>query len=146
MLDQEHPLKPLVSSWLQKLKFAEDHKKRTFQETADECMSFYNGPHNFMWDSAYMRGSRGFLARADGDEETIAPTFRFSMNKVAELVQLYGPSLYHRNPVRVVNPVKRVELPPEVLASIIQNSIAQQTDDPQAMAMQGQMQMQLFEQ
>jgi hypothetical protein len=86
-------LQPLVRAWTSKLQKAYAHKEREFQRDADECMQFFNGPHDFMYDSLYSM-----------DVEMPQPSFRMTLNKVAEVVQLYGPSMYHRNPFRTVSP------------------------------------------
>lgn len=36
-------------------------------------------------------------------------------NKVSEMVQIFGPVLYHRNPIRQVNPRTFPEIPPELV-------------------------------
>lgn len=111
----EHPLRPLCAAWCSLVRIAREHKKKKFQDSADECMSFFNGPHTFMWKSENMTGARGYVRVSDEDEENIRPTFLFTMNKIAEGVQLFGPALYSRNPNRLVTPRKSPQLPPEVL-------------------------------
>jgi hypothetical protein len=41
-----------------------------------------------------------------------------TVNKVAEMVQLFGPVLYHRNPVRTVTPRRHPMLPPELFGGL----------------------------
>lgn len=146
-IEAEHPLRPLCKAWLEKKNLAVKHKRAKFQEFADECMAFFNGPHTFMWDSDYMYGKgkkRGFVSQGDDDEESIAPTFRFTMNKIAEGVQLFGPALYARNPVRQVTPRKlpamtdaaAALLPPELAMVSQMPPEMQQTMQPQMMALQ----------
>ncbi len=112
--ETEHPLKGLVTGWCGKLKLAREHKKKKFQELADEAMQFYNGPHTFMWDQSYMR-AKGIVTADDDGGGVAAPTFRFTMNKVAEIVQLFGPALYHQNPVRTVTTRPLPQIDPMVL-------------------------------
>lgn len=103
-------LRPVVSQWIEKIKLAHDHKKREFQEDADEAVRFFDGPYDFLYSGWRDRASRGF-AYGVGDEELPGPGCRMTVNKVAELVQLFGPALYHRNPVRKVNPRHPPPLP-----------------------------------
>lgn len=110
----EHPLRQLIATWHEKIELAVQHKKARFQDTADECMQFFSGPYDFLYSRKYQNGSRGF--KSDGDDvssDMPAPSFQMTVNKVAEGVQLFGPSLYHRNPVRQVNPRSVPQIPPE---------------------------------
>lgn len=109
-----HPFRPLVSQWREKIRLAWEYKKTHFQEDADEAMAFFDGPYDWLYGITRLRTSRGFTYQ--GDEDLPRPSFCMTVNKVAELVQLFGPALYHRNPVRQVNPRKPPELPPEFLA------------------------------
>lgn len=105
-----YDLRPLVSEWSAKLKLSWDHKKRDFQDDADEAMMFFNGPYDFLYTTG--GGTSKAFTVAGGDGMDISPpTFRMTVNKVAELVQIFGPSLYHRNPVRKVGPRKPLVLP-----------------------------------
>lgn len=128
-------LRPVVSAWISKIQKAWEHKAREFQDDADECAKFYNGPYDWLY-SGSGRGNRGFLG--SGEDELPAPAFRMTVNKAAELVQLFGPALYHRNPVRKVNPRRFPQLPPETVSLIMQMA---QTD-PMMMQSLQQMQMQ----
>jgi hypothetical protein len=92
-------LRPIVTNWLGKIKAAQQFKQDQFGNDAEQAMRFFSGPHD--WDN--MNGN----ANSSGvdDEVMIArPSFQMSSNKVAEMVQLFGPVLYHRNPNRVVTP------------------------------------------
>jgi hypothetical protein len=109
----EHPLRPIVTGWLAKIKLAMDWKRAKFQDDADEAMRFFNGPYDFMYSKKYVASSRGFSMDEEADVPT--PTFRMTVNKVAEMVQLFGPVLYHKNPVRQVNPRKAPMIPIEAL-------------------------------
>lgn len=107
------PLSGLCSLWIEKIRHAAEHKKKVFGNDADEAMRFYK-PED---------GTYGFLYRGDRDGrfgvglDVPEPTFRMTYNKVAELVQIYGPILYHKNPIRQVNPRATVALPLDVLAT-----------------------------
>lgn len=56
------------------------------------------------------RAGTGFTFTGDPSEFPV-PGFAMTFNKVAELVQLFGPALYSRNPHRQVNPRKHPLLP-----------------------------------
>ena len=105
----ENPLKPIVAAWQGKIRLAWENKKTKFQDDADECFAFFNGPHDFMYVPKYAQGSRGFVL--SDEEDMPKPTFRMTCNRVAEGVQLFGPVLYHRNPIRQCSP-RKIPAPP----------------------------------
>jgi hypothetical protein len=107
-------LRPIVKQWISKLKLAKEHKDKEFGADAEEAMRFYSGPYDFLYGWRTASGTPAFSWV--GDEETLAPpSAKMTVNKVAELVQLFGPALYHRNPVRKVNPRKPCPIPPQLL-------------------------------
>jgi hypothetical protein len=109
----DHPLRPITTGWIAKIKLALDYKRERFGIDADEAMRFYNGPYNFMYGMKYRTDSPGFAY--SGDADTPSPQFQMTVNKVAEMVQLFGPVLYHKNPNRQVSPRKEPMVPPEIL-------------------------------
>ena len=119
----EELLRPITRAWMGKLHKAAKHKKVEFQDDADEVMQFFDGPHDFMYGSKY----------SESEDAAPQPTFRMTVNKVAEVVQLYGPSLYHRNPYRQVNPRTFPEFPMDLLGD---------PNNPQAQAAAQQLQSQ----
>lgn len=106
-----HPMRTICESWLAKIQLALKVRKEKFGSSAEECQRFYDGNHNWMWDSKYSRGSGGFLDKEGG----VLPTFRVTINNVFKAVALYGPALYHQNPNVLVSPLPRDEYPPEAL-------------------------------
>lgn len=94
-------LAPLVRTWMAKIRLAWKHKKENFQDDADEAMRFFDGPKDFVYGTTM--GS-GFVFRDQGGIPK--PSVSMSFNKTAELVQIFGPALYHRNPIRQANPRK----------------------------------------
>lgn len=128
----ENLLQPLVRGWLGKIKVAVEHKKGEFQNDADEAMRFFNGPHNFMYGSQEA-GRSGF----HNEEGRPLPSFLMTLNKVAEMVQLFGPVLYHRNPQRQVNPRK---LPPIDRELFVDPKLEQQVQQLQQQAEQAMQQ------
>ena len=101
----DSPLAPLCEGWLKKIKLAWDFKQEKFQVDADECMAFFDGPYTWMYKRK-MSGDRGssFDYVPDGDDPLPVPAFQITINKAAELVQLFGPAMYQRNPNRQCNP------------------------------------------
>ena len=99
--EYDHPFKPVVDQWMEKIKKAKKQKKERFGKYADEAMQFFDGSHDFMWKGEYAKRSGGFL---DKNAEGALPTFRMTVNRVFEAVALFGPVLYHRNPVCNVEP------------------------------------------
>lgn len=120
-------LRPIVTAWIKKIELAWQAKKSEFQDDADEAMMFYNSKYD-----EWLYGGGKYTSRF-ADDETPPPSFRCTINKAAELVQLFGPALYHQNPVRKVNPRTIPEMPPDVVQVIMQ-----QFPDPQSqMTLQG---------
>ena len=98
----------LTQTWVKKLNAAVQYKKQ-FAEDAKEAAMFFDGEHNFMWKDSYARGEKGY------NSSISPPNFRIQVNKVFELVDLYGAVMYHRNPVRTVSVMEYPELPPEAV-------------------------------
>lgn len=129
-------LKPVVGHWLAKIQLAIDHKKDEFQDDADECARFLDGPYDWLYSPRASGQSGGF----DFDNMKMRPPgIRITINKTAELVQLFGPAIYHRNPVRKVNPRKLV-LPPQSMLALPE--IPPNVDPAYAQYMQQQAMMQ----
>ncbi len=107
----DYSLRALTTTWMAKIQKAWEQKAKDFGDDAEEAMRFFNGPYDWLYSGA---GRKGF---ALGDEEEMpAPSFRMTCNKVAEMVQLFGPALYHQNPVRTVSPRQMPEIPADLLA------------------------------
>lgn len=111
----------VVSHWINKIKFAVNHKREVFQRTAEECQSFFDGPKS--WDELMESSIGGHF-----DDDQIAPAFKVHVNKTFEFVTIFGPSLYYENPVRTVKPRAPVILPPQFFAAnpLLYQSMAQQ--------------------
>jgi hypothetical protein len=137
-MEYDSPFGPIVKHWLAKIELALEHKKKVFQNDADEAVRFYNGPYDFMYDKSFRASSRGFVYA--GDETLPSPSFQMTVNKVAELVQIFGPALYHRNPVRRVSPR---DLPDVSKAMIQAMNIDPMMLPPEMAMMMQQSQMQL---
>ena len=112
----DHPLRPITSQWVSKLRLAWDSKKEEFQDDADEAMQFFNGPYDWMYKIGNA-GKPGAFSYTGDDEDLPRPSFCMTINKVAELVQLFSPALYHKNPVRKVTPRQPQMLPIELFGN-----------------------------
>lgn len=109
MSDMKSASQAIAAHWKKAIQLGLDAKKE-WQADADECMRFYDGPYTFMYgvkEGNIQRGDFAFV----GMGNTPRPQIMMTVNKVAELVQLFGPSLYHNNPFRTVNPTQLPDLP-----------------------------------
>jgi hypothetical protein len=101
--NQKYPFAPLVDRWKRVFASARKDRKKKFDQYADEAMNFFDGPVNHMW--ATIRGGMrdgqhdGFLA-----PDVQLPQFEMSVNRLFEAVSMFGPVLYHQNPVIAVTP------------------------------------------
>jgi hypothetical protein len=121
-MESEYPLNPLVQAWLKKIKLAKEFKKKHFQDDADTAMKFFTCGeelNEMLWSRNRIKGG------LDEEEDLPAPRFRILVGKVSELVQLFGPSLYHRNPTIIVEP-KTLDIPPDLLMAITPPEVIQQ--------------------
>jgi hypothetical protein len=132
----DSPLQPITEAWLSKLRAAAERKKRDFGDAAAECWKFFTGPY-----ADWMYKKRGEKAPGssldydpDGDDEVPAPTFQITINKAAEVVQIFGPALYQRNPDRRVTPRRTYVPPPDLFSGMFPGAAA----DPMAMQAQQQ--------
>lgn len=104
----EDVLKSIAGSWLKKIELSLKHK-RPFSEDAREAMDFFDGPHNWFWREEYSKNEYGY------NRSITPPGFRMQINRVFEAVKLFASVIYHRNPIRQVNPKKFPEVTPEAL-------------------------------
>lgn len=115
----DNVLTQLVSLWYTKIEAARKHKRKVFQKDADDALSFYNGPKD--WDE--LMGVRGIM----GEQGLPNPSFKISINKAFELVTIFGPNLYHDNPVRTITQRQPLDIPPELFPDpMLLQSIMQQ--------------------
>lgn len=122
--DSEHPLRVHTAAWEKVVSRSDEYKRAHFDNYAEEGMDFYTGGENAhkTWDK-WMSGDKGVTS-----EEAGAPDvgFHFCLARVAELVQIYGPNLYHRNPTRTVTPRQLPEIPIEILGNPQDPQVQQQ--------------------
>lgn len=121
---QEHPLRPIVQNWLEKISLAKEHKQ-PFQDDADEAMQFYDGENAWMFRNDYTRGVRGFV------KGLAPPAFRMTVNRVWEAVRLFGAVIHHRNPVRNVTARQYPIVSPQMLGIFPQPPVPQMGPDGQ---------------
>lgn len=98
-------LRTLTRVWVKKLNAAVAYKK-CFSDDAKEASMFFDAEHNWMWKDSYARGEKGFTNSIQ------PPNFRIQVNKVFELLDIYGAVMYHRNPTRTVTVQQHPDLPP----------------------------------
>jgi hypothetical protein len=101
-----NPFTAIVSAWTTELKAAYEFKQKRFGRDAEEGMKFFSGPYDWFFQSI----STDKFFRMPAGEPKIVVT----VNKVAELVQLFGPSIYQQNPTRRVAPPEYPNLPQEI--------------------------------
>lgn len=105
-LPESNPLRQLVRTWTKKFEAALKYKK-PFTDDAKEAALFFDGDHNWMWKDAYARGEKGY------NSSIAPPAFRMQVNKVFELIEIFGAVIYHRNPVRTITLSQQPDLPPD---------------------------------
>lgn len=106
MFDQyDQLLTPLTNGWIGKIDEAAKKKRAQFGNVADQCMMFFSGVVGQMYDPK-------FQSRFIGGD--FNPKFKITLNKAFEMVALFGPLIYNRNPNREVNPPDSIEYGPEV--------------------------------
>lgn len=127
-------LAPIVTQWMAKIRGAQEVKNDLFQNDADEAMRFFNGPYDWLYGRAFRRSQVGLSVDDDG-EGWPTPSFRMTANKVAEMVQIFGPVLYYKNPQRTVTPRQFPQLPAALFGDpnnpqtqLITQILGQQTD------------------
>lgn len=120
------PLAPLVQGWLDKITLSAKHKREQFGDDADECLKFYQGPYRWLYERRKGGKETAFDYDAENDDDIPPPTFQLSINKAAEVVHLFGPAMYQRNPTRRVLPRKSFQPPLEYFGSAADPATQQQ--------------------
>lgn len=129
-LDAEHPLRPVVKVWREKVRLAKRDKREKFGVFAEEAMAFYTGPAPDATDDAVWKRFMAPPPMMESGEYTPPEAhFHFIIAKVAELVQIFGPVLYHRNPVRTVEPRPIIQIPEDAIIDPQLRQQLQQLDE-----------------
>ena len=93
-------LQQLTRAWLGKIELACEFRK-PFLDVADQCTTFFAGMAGEFWSSQFQEKFLG---------SPVQQKFKFQINKAFELVALFGPVLFNRNPVRSNNPEQPIDL------------------------------------
>lgn len=129
-----HPFSPYAAGWCRLIERAMEFKQEEFQDDADDIKKFYNGVKGDFWSPGYAGGPRGY---SKSDSDVPQPDFQMILMKVAEAMQIFGPSLYSTDPVIEVDPLKRPIMPPHMFG--ITPSLERQIQQQMQMAQeQGQ--------
>lgn len=109
------PFANVAHHWKEKIQSSLEYKEKHFQRDANEARMFLKGgkalmEHLYGSDSVHGVPSHGDFRVND----VKAPAFLITTNRVAEMKDLIGPHLYHKNPYRQVNPRTRPEMPAEL--------------------------------
>lgn len=106
-----YPLAGVCEQWLALIKKSAELNWEEFHQFAYECYNYFDGPPNFMWNEEYAYNDvNGYLNRNGGIR---LPTFRVTINKISDAVDLYGPSMMQRYPQVMVTPLYPTETSPE---------------------------------
>jgi hypothetical protein len=100
------PLSAVVPAWVAAVRDGLTAKSQRFGPDAAEGMRFYSSNAGDYYGE--VQQERYFRVRGSRSRTVV------QVNKAAELVQLFGPVLYHKNPVRTVIPRKAMMPPPEL--------------------------------
>lgn len=102
-----YPLQPIVDRWKRVFNSARNDRKEKFDKYADEAMTFFDGPVSQMWSTMKPKSGDhdGYLAK-----DVHMPQFEMSVNRLFEAVSMFGPVLYHQNPVIAVTPKSNPEV------------------------------------
>jgi hypothetical protein len=146
VIPADNPLAPIVQAWISVLRTGLEVKNRRFGKDAAEAKKFYTGPYDFFWNQ--IKADR-HMQRSSETHDVPEPSIKVQVNKVAEFVQIFGPSLYSRNPVRTVEPRDLPELSAELYAmmggpgaemvfnqALAQDQMARQVDAARAQLLQ----------
>lgn len=104
MAELKDILAPLCQGWMGKIEEA-IRSRKGFDEVAEQCNAFFSESCGFMWDQKYQKKYM---------QGTISPRFKITLQKAFELVALYGPSLYWRNPKRKCHTREQIPLTPDL--------------------------------
>jgi hypothetical protein len=118
------PFSGLVSLWLNKIEMAWEQKNKRYGKDARDGMFFYCGPYDRMYDGTMGGAMGGSSARSPSTTISMIPppAMRLTLNKVSELVQLFGPFLYYKNPNRQVTARKQVATTTDLLGAAINSN------------------------
>lgn len=102
--DKYEFMRPIVQGWILKIEASKDARSG-FDSVAKQCIEFFSGAVGFMWEASYQKKYMG---------GRMTPRFKITLAKAFELVALFGPVLYWKNPQRVFKPRKTIKYTPEM--------------------------------
>ena len=120
-MSAETAFQALKSVWRRMIDHAIKDKQK-FQDEADECMAFFDGPYDFL----YGKGNSDDLLYKGKRKNLPKPSIAVTVNKIAEGVQIFGPTLYSKNPICKVNPRKEPMIPQEAFGNAQDPMVQQQ--------------------
>jgi hypothetical protein len=97
-LNEFAPFAPVISLWLSQIEKAIQVKDREFGRVADQCWSFYDNANTFIDHVESEADAQAGLAYAAEIPQT---KFFVQIQKFAEAVDIFGPSMYQKYPNRV---------------------------------------------
>jgi hypothetical protein len=98
-----------MDAWGTKIRKAREDKD-PWQMVADECEAFFSACDNYLWQQKNRQKFWGTKNKA-----ACSPQFELTIAKAFELVAIFGPVLYWKNPIRTAEPRKPHELNPDVI-------------------------------
>ena len=106
------PFEDVAAHWKSALQKAIEYKRKNFDEDAEEARKFLKGGSELA-EIIFGAKSRGDFVVNSGSEGVglPAPDFNINTNRVAEMLDLFGPHLYHRNPNRLCSPREQLVMP-----------------------------------
>lgn len=111
-------LKSLTSRWQSVIRRAKEEKRKHFGRQAEDAHRFYVEPdHSFLYSQAYLQNSLGLSASAGMGDPDVAFTYKATINLTSNVVQVFLPVLYHRNPSRMVTP-RIFDMPDELVMQL----------------------------
>jgi len=125
--DKYEFMRPITDGWIRMFESAKESRSG-FDAVARQCTEFFSGAIGFMWEKEYAKKYMG---------GNMSPRFKITMAKAFELVALYGPVLYWKNPQRTVRTRKGINYSPEMFGG-------QQDPRSQQMFQQAQMEQQMM--
>lgn len=114
-------LRDITKHWLSLIEKAEEVKQREFGDQAAEANEFYQSDsHSFLRGEDSTVGLK--VNRQKGESEESGLTFEATANLTANVVSVFLPVLYHKNPNRVARP-RMPAISPTLLAAYRQAQV-----------------------
>lgn len=100
----KYPMGVVITAWLAKIDLGLQMKRKRFTKDAEEGMRFLSGPYDWLYGNKGRNRTDPRYFDDSGEGDIKAPRFKMTVNKTAEMVQIFGPVLYHQNPTRLATP------------------------------------------